>query len=160
MLTKTSLSAIRTLLHLVGRDRGQVLAPRAIAIELGESPTYLAKVTRSLVRAGILRAERGMKGGVRLNRAPAGITLLAVVEACQGAIMGNYCQSGCDLDGACSYHHAAAELHEAIVGVLSRWTIEDLNRKPRPLKAVHGLIPCMITGAVAVEGRRPGKVKR
>ena len=160
MLTKTSLSAIRTLLHLMGRDRGQIFAPRAIALELGESPTYLAKVARSLVKAGILRAERGVKGGIRLNRAPVEITLLAVVEACQGAIMGDYCQSGCDLDGACSYHHAAAELHDAIVGVLSRWTLEDLNRKPKPLKAMHGLIPCVITGSIAAAVSRPGKGKR
>lgn len=132
MLTKTSLLAIRALLVLAQGEPGASVAPRRIAEVLGESPTYLAKVLRLLVRVGVLRAERGVKGGVRLNRAPSEVTLLTVVEACQGAILEDYCASGCDLGQTCSFHRAAEELHRAVTGVLSRWTMAHLAEKTRP----------------------------
>src|SRR5262249_60916420 len=115
MITKTTISAIRALMFVAQHPDEGFLSPRRIGDALGEWPTYRAKVTRSLVKAGILRAERGVKGGVWLGRPPDQITLLAVVEACQGAILADYCQDGCDIRTVCAYHRAALELRTAIV---------------------------------------------
>jgi Rrf2 family protein len=107
VLGKTTLSALRALLFLTQQEPAACLSPRHIAAVLGESPTYLAKVLRHLVKAGVLRAERGATGGVRLAMAPEDVTLLDVVEACQGTIVGNYCQATV-ADGRRSrrgYHH-------------------------------------------------------
>lgn len=130
MITKTSLSAIRALLYISRHEDGDPLSPRKIGKELKESPTYMAKVTRHLVKAGILRAEKGVKGGVRLSRRPQDITMLEVVQACQGTLVGDYCQAVCDHASVCAYHRAAEELHAAISGVLSRWTLAQLLKKP------------------------------
>ena len=130
MITKTSLSAIRALLYISRHEDGDPLSPRKIGEELKESPTYMAKVTRHLVKAGILRAEKGVKGGVRLSRRPQDITMLEVVQACQGTLVGDYCQAVCDHASVCAYHRAAEELHAAISGVLSRWTLAQLMKKP------------------------------
>ena len=46
---------------------------------------YLAKQLQSLVRAGILTATTGPRGGFRLGRPAGEITLLQVVEAVDGA---------------------------------------------------------------------------
>lgn len=46
---------------------------------------YLAKQLQSLVRAGILTATTGPRGGFRLARPPGEVTLLQVVEAVDGA---------------------------------------------------------------------------
>jgi Rrf2 family protein len=132
VLTKTTISALRTLIHLGQRTSASPASPRLIAERLGESPTYLAKVAGLLARSGIVRAQRGVAGGVFLNRRPEEITLLAVVEACQGAILGDFCGDSEDLEHACAFHHAGVELHRAIVGVLSRWTLADLLEKPCP----------------------------
>ncbi|NLY02897.1 MAG: Rrf2 family transcriptional regulator [Rhodopirellula sp.] len=132
MLTKTSLSAIRALTFIGGNDAGEPLSPRNIAEQLGESPTYLSKVLRHLVKSGILRAHRGVAGGVTLNRAPADVTLLAIVESCQGTILGDFCEDAEELEKTCALHQAGAELHRAIVSVLSRWTLAHLLAKPRP----------------------------
>lgn len=132
MLTKTSLSAVRALAFLAYQRREQPWSPRSIAQQLGESPTYLAKVVRHLVRAGILKAHRGVTGGVVLLQPPEAISLLAIVEACQGRILGDFCSDADDLGKVCAFHRAGAELHRAIVGVLSRWTLADLLAKPRP----------------------------
>ena len=83
MLTKTTVAAIRTLIHIGLNPAGAPLSIRHIAEQLGESPNYLAKVTRNLVKAGIIRAHRGVTGGIGLNRPPKTVTLPAIVEAFQ-----------------------------------------------------------------------------
>lgn len=156
MVTKTSLSAIRALMYTAQHGTNGPLPPRRIAEELKESPTYLAKVTRHLVKAGLLRVDHGAKGGVRLSRAPKDITLLAIVEACQGELVGDYCRPGCDLNTVCAYHRAAAELHGAMSGVLSKWTIADLLQRPgsntRP-----GEAPCVMLNGVSPMVFKPPK---
>jgi Rrf2 family protein len=120
-----------------------------MAESLGESPTYLAKVTRHMVKAGILEAEKGVKGGVRLSKKPAAITLLEVVEACQGTIVGDYCKSMRPVSTHCSFHRAAMELHEAITGVLGRWTLADLLECPSAAGDAAGGVPCLISHGLA-----------
>ncbi len=119
---------------------------RDVATELGESPTYTAKLTRQLVRAGILRADRGAQGGVYLARQPRTITLLEVVRACQGEIVGNYCQPGCAPQTTCSFHQAALELEQAMIDVLGRWDLEKLMK--RPFVSSGRDLPCVMASAV------------
>jgi Rrf2 family protein len=144
MLAKTSVSAIKALIHLGQQNSGTCLSPRRLAETLGESPTYLAKVLRHLVKGGILRAEKGVKGGVRLAMAPEEITLLAVVEACHGAIVGDYCSTSPHEKLQCNFHRAALELHQAITGVLSDWTLADLLKKPRAPEPPTPGISCLM----------------
>jgi Rrf2 family protein len=144
MLTKTTLSAIRALVHIATRESAMVLSPRILAGHLNESPTYLAKITRLLVKAGLLRAERGAKGGVRLALPPSQITLLSVVEACQGVIAGDYCQAGCPPESTCVFHEAALELEGKIVEVLSRWNIAQLADRPSTPGKRRGMASCVM----------------
>jgi Rrf2 family protein len=148
MITKTTLTAVRALIFVAQNADAGPPPPRRIAEALGESPTYMAKVTRTLVKAGILRAGRGVKGGVWLSRSPKEITLQNIYEACQGAIVGDYCRDDCDLNTICSFHRAATELHEAIVGVLSRWTLAQLLKKPEGKPGRKG-VPCVMQGVNA-----------
>ena len=142
MLTQTSETAIRLLLLLALRTNKEPLAPKHAAPEVDASPTYLAKVTSHLVKAGILRAQRGMRGGVTLDRSPDSISLLEIVEACQGKILGDYCTDEAPLDGVCGYHRAMVELHEANVSVLKRWTLGDIARCPEPAPSLQGRFAC------------------
>ncbi|HET9836643.1 MAG TPA: Rrf2 family transcriptional regulator [Candidatus Angelobacter sp.] len=146
MITKTSLLATRALLCLAEDRQGLAIPPRSIALQLGESPAYMAKVLRSLVKAGILRAEHGSKGGVRLNKRPGEITLLAIVEACQGAIVASHCQDVDDSSPTCAFHQAAIELRQGIIGVLSRWNLEQLARSPGPTECLPGGKQCIMAG--------------
>ncbi len=130
MLSKTTISALRALIYLARHgDRG-CLSPRRIAEALDESPTYLAKSLRHLVKKGILRAEKGVHGGVRLGRLPPDVTLLSIVEACQGAIVGEFWQSSRPSGSYGGFGHAVVELHAAITGVLSRWTLAQFLEAP------------------------------
>ena len=146
MLTKTTITALRTLVHIGLSPAGELLSIRHIAEHLGESPTYLAKVARQLVRAGLLKAHRGVAGGIELNRPARAITLRAIVEACQGAILADFCQETRTLKGTCAFHVAAAELHQATVEVLSRWTLDQFVERPGPSMHVKAnqSVPCLV----------------
>jgi len=158
MLTKTTLSAIRALTHLGLASSEEPLSPRQIAAEIHESPTYLSKVMRQLVKAGILRAHRGVTGGVTFQRPPAEITLLAIAEACQGRILADFCQEAPDLRKTCGFHQAAAELHAAVVGVLSRWTLQHFLDKPRPRGMGEATISCWLEPVCAGRASLPAPV--
>lgn len=149
MLTKTSLLGIRILLLLGQSPPRTCLPPRQLAEVLGESPTYLSKVCRMLVRAGILRARKGVKGGVWLNQQPSEVSLLAIVEACQGAIAGDYCSGAVDLADVCAFHKAALELYEAVKAVLSRWTLADLLARPHPVGQAGNAVACVMLAGTA-----------
>ncbi len=134
MIGKTSLSAIRATVLLAQQPPGTCWSPRKLADALEDSPSYMAKVVRHLVKCGVFEAEKGAKGGVRLLRPPEKITVLTIVEACQGAIVGNFCKSDHSASTHCSFHRAALELHQAITGVLVRWTIADLMERPESVE--------------------------
>ena len=87
MLNKTSETALRGLLHVAQSGRDAPVSPAAIAERVGASPSYMAKISTLLVKADILKTFRGMYGGVTLSRSPGEITLLEIVEACQGRIL-------------------------------------------------------------------------
>jgi len=130
MLTKTTEAGLQALVYIALGKGGEPVSPRVIAAETGMSPTYLSKVTGQLVRADILRAHRGARGGVTLSRPAAKIRLLEVVEALQGRIVGRYCDDTVGVSSVCAFHDAMYEVHEATVKVLSRWTLSDLAQRP------------------------------
>lgn len=146
MLNQTSELGVNILLFLGlrGRDKG-VITPREIADAIGASATYTAKVCGQFVRADILRSQRGAQGGVILHRDPAELTLLEIVESCQGKILPDYCEAVTDIRKVCAYHAAMAELHTAITGVLRKWTLRDLMARPRPTKEPAVAGHCLIT---------------
>jgi DNA-binding IscR family transcriptional regulator len=93
----------------------------------------MAKITGLLVKANILRSQRGATGGVLLARDPQSISLLSIVEACQGLLIGNYCEDISDHpDPVCAFHEAMKEAHTSLINVLSKWTLENLRSRPGP----------------------------
>lgn len=135
MLTQTTEIAIRALLHLALVETNEPIALPQLATKIDVSPSYLVKVVGHLIRVGIVRSVRGVQGGVLLSRDPSSISLLEVVEACQGRILGDYCEGRAERDEVCAFHHAMLELYEEMITVLSRWHLSDLVERP---EGVHG----------------------
>lgn len=147
MLNQTTITALQTLLYIQLQERGEPIAPGELAAALGASQAYLAKINTQLVKAGVLRAHRGTKGGVTLARPPGDITLLEVVEACQGRILGDYCQPHDDIGAVCGFHVAMHELQACIISTLERWTLAGLARKPLPDKHLRDMVDCRMAPA-------------
>lgn len=129
MLTRTTETALRALLYMTTEAQNRVAGFQEIAEALGGSSTYLKKVLGLLVKSGLLRSMRGTSGGVTLARPPEEISLLQVVEACQGILTADFC-SAQGVKTPCSFHQAMSELHTATMGVLSRWTLASLSHSP------------------------------
>ena len=145
MLTQTSESAIKCLIYLVHYGGSEPVPPRQIAEHINASPSYMAKITRMLVKTNILRSHRGSLGGVSLSRPPEAITLLDVVEACQGLLVGNYCESIRDHQmPVCAFHSAMVEVHEATTSVLKRWNLAMLSACPAPQPGAPNASGCKI----------------
>ncbi|AZG06878.1 Rrf2 family transcriptional regulator [Pigmentiphaga sp. H8] len=66
----------------IGQD--EVVSTARLAAKFGLPAAYLNKSLQALARAGILASSAGPKGGFRLARPPARITLLEVVDAIEG----------------------------------------------------------------------------
>lgn len=129
LLTKSSISAIRALIYLGYSKTELPLSALAVARQLRESPSYLSKILRRMVRYGLLEVVHGASGGFRLSRRPDRINLFEIVEACQGVVTGDACPRE-DLALACGFHQASVELRDAVTEVLSRWTLADCMGRP------------------------------
>ncbi|HMP75859.1 MAG TPA: Rrf2 family transcriptional regulator [Kiritimatiellia bacterium] len=131
-MNKTTELGLQSVLYMAQQPGGRLVNPQEIAEKLGESATYMAKVLRQLAQAGIIRSHRGAAGGFELARLPKQITLLDVVEACQGPIQGNYCEEVPveRIPLMCGWHQAMHELQENCRAVLSRWTLARILERP------------------------------
>ncbi len=78
-LHKASLFALYAVLELA-RDPERQLSATDIAEQYGISTHHLAKVLRTLVRAGLVQAVRGAGGGYRFTGVPNRTTLLDVIR--------------------------------------------------------------------------------
>ncbi|TYO99390.1 BadM/Rrf2 family transcriptional regulator [Geothermobacter ehrlichii] len=78
-LHKASLFALYAVLELA-RDPERQLSATDIAEQYGISTHHLAKVLRTLVRAGLVQAVRGVGGGYRFTGVPNRTTLLDVIS--------------------------------------------------------------------------------
>jgi Rrf2 family protein len=80
-ISRSSQYAIRTLIHLARLPESGSATVASIAEKERIPRSFLAKVVRSLVRAGLIEATRGPGGGVRLARAPEQISVLEAIES-------------------------------------------------------------------------------
>jgi Rrf2 family protein len=102
----------------------EICAPRDLPRQ------YLAKIFSALVRAGLVRPQRGKKGGYQLARDPAAITVLEIIEAVEGPITLNFCQQEppeCDQE-KCPVRPVWAELQKTIRDRLGSIALADCVR--------------------------------
>ena len=143
MLTDTSIFGIQALIYIHLNGGEDPISPKTIAKDLNLSQSYMGKITRQLTKVNILKSYHGAKGGVLLNQSAKTITLLAIVEAFQGLIVGNHCQSTSHHPKpVCSFHEAMLEIHEATVKILSKWTLADLAERPGPSSSIFKGLGC------------------
>lgn len=145
MLTKTTLSAVQALLYLYKHADGSPIPPRRFAEILDASPTYLAKITTLLAKSGIVRSHRGAQGGITLARPAEAISLMDIMQACQGQLVGDFCTDTDDIESVCGFHQAMHEVHRATVSILSRWTLAELGLKPLPLSSLMNAGACWMS---------------
>jgi Rrf2 family iron-responsive transcriptional regulator len=141
-LTRQSSYAIRTLVYCaVNSPDLSHVADIAKAHAISE--LFLFKLIRPLVEAGLLETVRGRKGGIRLGRPAAEITLLDTVKLTEENFAMAECFEGgdvsCPLVDNCDVNSALREALGAFFNVLESYTIADLAEKRRTLRERLGL---------------------
>jgi Rrf2 family protein len=105
-ITRETDYAMRCVLYLSGQP-DKIIMVDEIAREMATPKSFLAKILQRLVKAGVVRSFRGVKGGFQLNRAPGDISLLNVIEAIEGVVALNACaldSSVCEFSNTCGVH--------------------------------------------------------
>jgi len=89
---------------------------------------YLAKIIKSLSRVGIITSQRGVKGGSRLAKAAASISVLDVMNAVDPMKRIDYCPLNLPNHGInlCPMHHKLNDAITVVERVLSESSIQDL----------------------------------
>jgi Rrf2 family protein len=131
--------AIHGLWRLAATD-GKIVHIRDIADSLGVSVNHLAKVFQWLGKSGLVEAERGPLGGVRLAKQAARITLLEIVEAIEGPVEKGSClfkRGQCGLSG-CILGEKWARLNDEMLKYFEETTLDKIADNQDKKEARHG----------------------
>ncbi|HOE95352.1 MAG TPA: SUF system Fe-S cluster assembly regulator [Candidatus Sumerlaeota bacterium] len=98
----------------------------------------VSKILKSLARAGILESQRGTKGGYRLARPPARISVAEIITALEGPIALTECvgevESNCSVERLCPIRVSWHRINHAIRDALAEITLDEMMGPmfPRP----------------------------
>lgn len=128
---------LRALIDLtLNYDNGLVDA-QEIATRQQLSKKYLENLLASLKLAGLVKSERGSKGGYALSRNPQEITVEDVILALDGPITITDClaeKSRCVLSSQCATLEVWQEMADAITSIARRTTLQSLADKTKNKK--------------------------
>lgn len=107
LLSQGAQYAISAIIALSKQPKGQTVSAADLAKPLNCPAAYLSQVLSKLKPSGILKSQRGLKGGVYLAKDPHEISLLDVIEAIDGTDFFKNCFlgiEGCGHIEPCPFH--------------------------------------------------------
>lgn len=123
--------ALRAVVHLAAG------APAARTVEqiaqvTKVPPAYLAKVIQELVRAGVLRSQRGVGGGISLVKTPEELTILEVVNAVDPIQRIDHCPLGLAAHGVnlCPLHRRVDNALATVENAFRSTTLAEVLAEP------------------------------
>ena len=135
-ITAKSRYALRILLDVAASGDEGPRTIKEIAASQGISEKFISRIVVPLRRAGLVATERGVKGGLRLARFPATISLLDIVTATDGPLSLVHCLGRpgvCKRQGRCAAEKAWAGVNDALALALGRTTLADVVADHRHL---------------------------
>jgi len=132
MISQTVEYALRSAVYVASRpDEPSTSLQIAEATQV--PPAYLAKVLRSLSRAGIIHSQRGLGGGYRLASPASELTLMRIVDAVDPLPRIRGCPLGLPQHGGvlCPLHRSLDAALAAVENSFRNTTLADLlGRNP------------------------------
>ena len=114
MISQTVEYSLRAMVTLADRHDNAMTVQQIAAITKVPGP-YLSKLMQGLVRAGLVRSQRGLGGGFRLERQPSEVTMWDIVEAVDPLKRIESCPLGIERDTELCLLHR--RIDQAIPGV-------------------------------------------
>jgi len=136
MLSKTAIHAVRAVLRLAALEKGKYQGAASLAKAIGAPGNYLGKLLQTLARKGLLKSQRGLNGGFRLEVPASEISLMAVVQPIDQLEKWDRCVLGrpkCNDEEPCPLHSEWGPLRDRFLKLLEERTIADLLEGPHDL---------------------------
>jgi Rrf2 family protein len=123
--------ALLALLELTGHyNDGEPLQIRQIAAQQNIPDRYLEQLLATLRRGGLVRSQRGAKGGYLLTREPWKITLLDVISCLEGSdAKASKSETDPKTVESAVVVEIWQEIHDRANDVLRGYTLQDLSEK-------------------------------
>ena len=125
---------IRGMVYLARNYKSGPLPMTKICREQKLPRQYMLKIFASLGRSGFVRTTRGKGGGFVLGRPPEKISILDIIQAIEGPLVLNFCQSdppACRWDeDHCPIRPLWSELQEFTVSKLGGFSLDKVNHQP------------------------------
>jgi Rrf2 family protein len=128
-LTRSADYALSAATHLATLPFERLASGAEIAIAVGISEPFLLKVLRLLVRARLVHAQRGARGGFRLNVTASAISMLQVIEAVDGPFEVAACMMDdhpCSRKRYCRIYPVICQLQRQTMQILESVSIAQL----------------------------------
>ena len=130
--------ALRAVIHLAGEEASERACSVAEIASRERVPRqFLEKIIQDLIHKGLVRSQRGPRGGYVLARPADQVTFRDVIEAVEGPISLNACtgeHADCSLLGACGMERVWREGQRRVMDLFQKTTIADV-RHPHPSSA-------------------------
>jgi Rrf2 family nitric oxide-sensitive transcriptional repressor len=144
MITREVDYAIRAVLYLSTQDRSRLVATSELAEEMVVPYRFLRRIVQKLVDGGLVEAQRGKGGGVRLARSCREISLFDVLQTVDPkALCVNACLNGradaCVRSPFCTVRQHLGSIQERLGGELRGITFEVLQGAPGTATATASL---------------------
>jgi len=166
-LTKKADYGLIALRHLALGEKGVTASAKEIADAYHLPLPLLSKILQKLARGGMLQSVAGTNGGYRLTRDPKNISAMEAIRAIDGPIVLTSCftehsgeHKSCNTSAMCTVREPLRRVHEAILGLLERFTIAELAadaknaaEKDRHLATQHPIHQIQLAGPLAVTGQ-------
>lgn len=123
--------ALRLMVSLAKRHGNGAVPTRVVAEAEDVSYQLACKLMQQLHAAKLVKSSMGPKGGFRLGREPAEISILEVIEAIQGPLRLNRCllsDAACPRQDGCPVRVKIGELQERMEQYLGEVSLDELAR--------------------------------
>lgn len=122
---KTDYATRAVLVLAISYDEGHLLKLEEIADRASVPRPFLEQIMTQLRGDGIVRSQRGPRGGYRLNHPPEDITLERVVRIFQGPLAPISCATRtnpehCPMEVGCTLRHTWERVREQTIDLLSQ----------------------------------------
>lgn len=136
--SRTADYGLRAALEVARARDGQLVTRRTIASSVDAPESVLAQPLSKMVRAGILVAHAGPRGGYRLAVPARDISIHDIVFAIDGEERPERCvlhEGACSWKGACPFHEFLATAQERFLDTLRATSLADvlIGFAPQPV---------------------------
>lgn len=137
-LTQFSDYGLRLVLYLACHPE-RVISVDEVSRAYGISRHHLVKVVQTLTDLGVVEAQRGRGGGMRLAKRPSEINVGWLIRQTEPHLNLVECfdmdSNTCPIAPACGLKGALVRAQQAFLGVLDRYTLEDF--RPHREQLIH-----------------------